>query len=263
MKWAFLALLSVLFVLLIGQAVGLWRAGRQVQSLVSAIGVGAAGVLPDLPPEIRRYAERSGATGQVRLVRFSQSAEMELTPGAGWQPYQARQWVDPVQAGFVWLAEQRKAGVPVVRVVDSYVGGKGLLVAWLLGSVPVARAEGDQIDRAEAMRYLAELPWAPDAILSNATLDWQVLAADHWRVSLGDAVVDFQLNPAGDIIGITARDRPSLEGGQLILRDWRGVFSDHGVIAGRRIPLHGEVGYVNEGVFAPYYRGRITAYNVE
>lgn len=263
MKWLGLGFLVVLVVAVLAHGVALWWAGRQVRGLVSELGTQAIRVRTDLPAPVAAYARRVGATGAVSQVRFSQSARMELTPGSGWQPYEARQWVDPNTAGFVWLAEQRKAGLPVIRVVDSFVQGRGLLVAWLLGSLPVARAQGPEMTRAEAMRYLAELPWVPDAILSNAALKWQVLAADKWQVSLGDAVVLFRLNTVGDIVEITAQDRPALEKGQLILRDWRGAFSEHGDIAGRRIPMRGEVGYVVDGLYAPYYRGRITGYEID
>lgn len=245
------------------QVWGLGRASRLVRQLQSGLVSPNIGPTPDLPNPVRTYALAAGATGQETQVRFTQQAEMELTPGAGWQPYQTRQWVCVPKAGFVWLAERRVAGLPVIRVVDSYVRGRGLLVAWLLGAIPVARAEGADLDRAEAMRYLAELPWAPDAILANGTLEWQVLAPDHWRVSLGAAVVDFHLNAAGDIARITAHDRPALIKGQTVLRDWLGVFSDYAQIAGRRIPMRAEVGYVVDGTYAPYFRGQVTAYRLD
>lgn len=247
----------------LAQLWGLRRAARLKRRLLADLATRPNGFAVDLPAVVRAYAQSAGATGAGRQVRFTQEAEMELSPGAGWRPYRTWQWVSVPQAGFVWLAERRVAGLPILSVVDSYVRGRGLLVAWMMGSVPVARAEGAELDRAEAMRYLAELPWAPDAILANAALEWQVLAPDHWRVSLGAAVVDFHLDAAGDIARITARDRPALVKGQTVLRDWRGVFTDYAVIADRRIPMRAEVGYVTDDAFAPYFRGRITAYQLD
>lgn len=236
------------------------RVRSQVRGLTSQLGRSEAVLRPDLPEEVRNFAIRCGATGDKRLVRYSQSTEMELKPGAGWQAYAASQWVDVSEAGFVWLARQMRWGVVTVQVIDTYVRGQGLLIAWLLGLVPVARAEGADMNRAEAMRYLAELPWAPDAILSNPSLRWTVLGADRWQVALGEAQVTFILNADGDIQEVYANDRPSLEGGKTVLREWRGIFGDYGWIAGRRIPLTAEVGYIMDGSYAPYFRGRVTDY---
>ncbi len=262
MKWWMIVGLLVIG-LVVAQSVGVWRASRTVDGLIGGLAGNGGAVRQDLPDPVRRYAERVGADGQVRLVRYTQSADLELSPGEGWQPFTAQQWVDPRRAGFVWLAEQRMLGLPVVRVVDSFVAGKGLLVAWLLGSVPVARADGADMDRAEAMRYLAELPWAPDAILLNHDLVWQVLEPDRWRVSLNDATVDMHLDTEGDIVSIRAEDRPSLEGGQMILRDWRGEFRDYAMMGGRRIPVTAQVGYVFDEQSKPYFKGRVTGYFLE
>ncbi|WP_319826047.1 DUF6544 family protein [Thalassovita sp.] len=262
MKWLVFGA-AVIVCLAVLQAVGLWRSARVVDGLVVRLNSPPPNLSVELPEAVRRYAERAGADGSVRQVRFTQDTEMELKPGEGWQPFAARQWVDTSRAGFVWLAEQRMLGLPIVRVVDSYTKDKGLLVAWLLGSIPVARAEGAEADRAEAMRYLAELPWAPDAMLRNGDLAWQVLGPTQWQVSLNGATVDMHLNADGDIAEITAKDRPAKEGNVMILRDWRGIFRDYADFGGRRIPMSAEVGYVFDEITKPYFKGRITSYTME
>ena len=44
---------------------------------------------------------------------------------------------------------------------------------------------GANNNRGEALRYLAELPWNPDAILHNRSLGWAVLDAETIRVATG------------------------------------------------------------------------------
>ena len=76
------------------------------------------------------------------------------------------------------------------------------------------------------------------------------------------AVVQFRFDDACDIVEVFAEGRPDVSNGQTVLRSWRGVFSEYGEIGGRRVPRAGEVGYVDDGIYAPYFRGRITSYEM-
>lgn len=235
-----------------------------------AAGPMAAAPRDDLPAPVAAMAQRglAGAAPVAGLVQLVQVAEMEMAPGAGWQPLEARQAIATDAPGFVWQASQRRGPLILFRVVDAYVAGQGMLKARLFGSVPVADGQGAEFDRGEAMRYLAELPWAPDAILRNPAIRWQVLDGGEIEARLPlvprDAVVRFTLDQAGDVVGMAAEDRPATApGGQIELRQWRGRFWDHAVLGGRRIPVRGEVGYVLDGGYAPYWRGEVTGYRVE
>lgn len=79
----------------------------------------------------------------------------------------------------------------------------------------------------------------------------------------GQALVRLRADASGDIVEITATNRPArMPDGSNALRNWRGVFSDHDWIGGRRIPLCGEVGYGFGEAYQPYWRGRITGYDL-
>jgi hypothetical protein len=53
-------------------------------------------------------------------------------------------------------------------VTDAFANERGDLQVKVLGLFPIARIHGgDQIAKGEAMRYLAELPWAPDALVTK------------------------------------------------------------------------------------------------
>ena len=56
--------------------------------------------------------------------------------------------------------------------------------------------------------------------------------------------------------------RGALEGGKMVSRPWRGLFSAYQDIGGRRVPRRGEVGYIYEGGYAAYFRGEIIAYTI-
>lgn len=218
----------------------------------------------DIPAIMRRFADRglAGRDGLPRLVRLTQ--DVELMRGEVWSPSRARQHTAVATPAFVWLTEAPGWLVPSVRVVDSFTDGRGLLEIRLFGSIPVGRFQGPDADIGEAMRYLAEIPWVPDAILANPSITWRVIDANTVEAMLDlqprPAIVRFRFDDAGDITEMTAPDRPAATGDTVILQDWRGLMSDYAEIGGRRIPRRVEVGYVVDGVYAPYVRGRITDY---
>ncbi|MCW9042931.1 MAG: hypothetical protein OQK05_06270 [Pseudopelagicola sp.] len=215
-----------------------------------------------LPRLVRDFAKQNGAGRgpRVRRAELGQSVDMRLERRGAWEKLWGWQWICVREPGFVWKAGQQLWGpIAKILVLDAYVWGEGRLWVNLLGAIPVVRAKGDDINQGEAMRYLAELPWAPDAILENAALNWTEIDARHVRVSLGEMAVTFRFDRAGDIVEMTAKDRPVRDpDGEKRLRDWRGAFSDYRWIGGRRIPAKGEVGYDYPDGYEPYWRGEIT-----
>ncbi|WP_238364964.1 DUF6544 family protein [Mesobacterium pallidum] len=264
MKLIGLVLLALIALSVLIWGFGAWRLSRLASGLRAEILSTPPGEVPDLPAPVRDWARRMGAMPGAARVEFDQRAEMELKPGGGWQAITARQVIGLGAPDFLWQAEMRLGPVPLVRVIDAHVGGRGLLTVRALGALPIGTVQGPDADLGEAMRYLAELPWAPDAALSNPALRWQVLAPDHWRVGLdGGAAVDLFLDAAGDVVRISAKARPATDPqGQPTTYDWEGHFTDHAQIGGRRIPRRGEVGYIRDGTYAPYFRGEITEYRV-
>jgi hypothetical protein len=223
-------------------------------------------VCADLPAKVRDFALRADANPAdlAHRVTFTQQAEMQLKRDAPWQPLHATQTVAIGGPGFLWLAEQPYGPITKVRVIDAYAAGRGLLQVMLLGLIRIARATGSEADRGEAMRYLAELPWAPDAILGNPSLRWRMIDADWAEVSLADpwVAVRFRFGPDGDIAEMQAKDRPATDpSGKAVTYDWQGYFRDYRMIGPRRIPAEGEVGYVYPDGYHAYFQGRITGYS--
>ncbi len=261
---AFLVILGILP--LVG--LHLWAASgfvRRISARARALGNARAERRGDLPPAIDAFARRGGAgEGPVpRVARLAQGAELRLGQGAPFRPVSATQHVALASPGFVWDAVRRLGPLPLFRVVDAYDGATGgLLEARVLGSVPVASKTGSDIALGEALRYLAELPWAPDAILLNPDIGWRMIdgsrAEATLRLAEGVARVTFSLDADGDIVRVEAKDRPASDArGQPALYDWRGRFWGYRRIGPRRIPEWGEVGYVYPEGYEVYFRGRI------
>ena len=222
-----------------------------------------------LPPLVADYARKAGAEpgGALRVASFNQEGELRVKQGGPFSSFIAWQVASLGRAGFVWDARQDWGPFTRFRVLDSYVGTKGRLEVRILGAIPAAKSEGDDIDLAEAYRYLAELPWLPDAILGNPELAWRVTGQDTVEVRLktreGLARVSFRFDDQGDIVAMAAKGRPARDAsGTKSDYIWRGRFSEYQQLGARRIPTVGEIGYVYPSGYEPYFHCRITDYHL-
>ncbi len=262
-------LLYALAILAIGLTVAqIWRAtgfASEIDALNRQVGAPAdvaAVDLSALPPIVAAFAQRNGGTvGAAPVVAAEQHAEMRLAPDQPFFPLTATQRFGTQRPDFVWHANGTMIGFIPVEIVDAYAGGQGLLEARIAGSITVARASGTAIDRGEAMRFLAELPFNPDAILNAPSLVWTQLDESHVEVAMqvaaGRAAIVLSFDAQGDIIGIEA-DRPRMVGDVAVDTKWIGRFADYGPVGRYRLPRTGEVAWVlPEGEFV-YWRGGMT-----
>ena len=219
-----------------------------------------------VPPIIRSYLRRAVSDRPApKVVCLRQSAEMRGGPGNSWRPLTARQLIAIREPAFVWLARMQVAPLLSARILDCYESGNGLLEARLFGSLRLARAAGPETSRGELIRYLAELPWAPHAMLHNPFLLWRELDPGTVEVSAestgGPARVRLTFGN-GDVARADAEDRPRLVGGRTIPTRWAARCFDYREIDGYRIPTRAVVSWFLESGHFDYFRGRLTAWRL-
>lgn len=263
-----LLLLGALAVLLLG---GQWLLSNQFSAKIADLGrrLAAAqaaapgeavpGIPQKIPEAIRAFALRNGGrVGGPTLTVMTQKVEMRLAPDQPFFPLTARQLSGTRGPGFVWHATGRMAGILPLAVVDSFVADAGLLEARLFSAITVASATGPETAVGEAMRFLAELPWNPDAILNAPDLVWQQRDARSIEVSTptegGVARVTLLLDAAGDVVAIRAEDRPRLGDTPA---PWIGRFADYVRVGAYRFPSHGEIAWDLPGGEYVYWRGEV------
>lgn len=243
---------------------------RALAAGLGAAGLGTAGSNADVgldpaPPAIvRAFAARAAPAGGVpRVIRLRQRAEMRAAPGDPWRRHTAEQTIGVREPGFVWLARVRLAPFVWARVLDAHAGGEGRIEVRLFDSVRLARAAGPQVGRGELMRYLAELAWAPQAMLHNPRLRWRELDAATVEVSAESAGGPARVRlvfEGDDLARIEADDRPRAVGRGTVPTPWRGCFSDYREMGGCRIPTRAEVAWLlGAGPFT-CWRGEVTAF---
>ncbi|MCA9604639.1 MAG: hypothetical protein KC619_03530 [Myxococcales bacterium] len=216
------------------------------------------------PEPLRRFAERNlgaaGAAGSRFLIE--QAGEMRSKPTGRWMSFSAEQWFAPKEVAFCWHARVRMAPLVTAVVDDAYEDGHGRLDVKVWGAVPVTHQEGPDVDRGEAMRYLAELPMNPAALLHNPDLRFDEGPEGSFRVWTGDpeTYVDLHLDRDGDVVRIHSRARPRGKEGPT---PWEGRFRLYTESNGVRAPRLAEVAWLLPGERFTYWRGEVTRWSWE
>lgn len=184
---------------------------------------------------------------------------MRQDAGSRWSDFEARQTISTRRCDFDWVARSGPAGV--VRVRDALTQAGGRLRVDLFGVIPIASPAPDpELTRGELIRYLAEIPWAPGAILSNPDLDWTAEADGRITVAAAadaTAKVSFTLDQEGLIAEAFCADRPRAVEGGFRRAPWRGRFSDYVLRDAVWIPERGAVGWVSDGADVEVWQARI------
>jgi hypothetical protein len=221
-----------------------------------------------LPAPMADYRDRVTPEGAEtpQRVRLTQRGEMVRRPGEKPLAFKATQEYGVQRVEFEWRAAFGPNRLVRLTVVDRYREGEGSLSARVWGLMPVTRSSGAETDRAEAMRYLAELPWVPHAVGANHELSWREVEGGSVEVStqVGGrlAGVVLSLDDAG-LIRTASGMRPRLVGKTAVETPFVGSFGDYVEFGGIRVPGSAEVSWeLPEGPFT-YWRGEVASLEAE
>lgn len=127
-----------------------------------------------VPADVRALAVRLGACMDQggSSVALTQHGVMRDSPAGRWKRFTARQRIDLQRIDFEWRASTGPFGC--ISVVDALTQAGPTLDVKLFRYIKLAHLAGTAaVAKGEMMRYLAELAWAPDSILTNRTLEWR------------------------------------------------------------------------------------------
>lgn len=218
----------------------------------------------DLPAPVQRYLAAALPAGArpIRGVTLEHSGTFNLSEdGERWRPFTSTQRVDLDPPGFDWRARIRLLPGLSIRVRDAFLAGEGILDAQLLG-LPLARLRGTaELARGELMRFLAEAPWYPTALLPSSGVHWTPLDDTSAQATLSVAAVTaslvFRFGADGLVDSVRAEDRGRTVRGRVIPMPWEGRWSDYVERGGMRVPLRGDVAWRLPGRRHCYWRGQV------
>lgn len=247
------------------------RARLEVARLPSRITSFDARALADLPAPVQRYftAVLTDKQPMVEAVTLEQTGSFLLRETTRqWKPLTANQRIVTHRPGFDWNA--RIAVMPGfwVRVHDGYFAGEGVLQAALFGLLTQANLQDrGELARGELMRFFAEAPWYPTALLPGQGIAWAPVDDHSARATLQDGDISltllFRFGPEGLIEAVRAAARSRIMGGTTASMPWQGRFWNYAVRDGMRVPLEAEVEWLTPGGAKPYCRVKITTLNFE
>ncbi|WP_293156329.1 MULTISPECIES: DUF6544 family protein [unclassified Microcoleus] len=221
-----------------------------------------------LPAPVQRFFWTVLKDGQAiaSAVKLSQQGLFNMNEMEDkWSPFTATQLAIAQRPGFDWDARIQMAPGVNAFVHDTYMLGEGSLHASLLGLFTVAKMHGAaENNQGELLRFLAETPWYPTALLPSQGVRWDAIDDTSARATLTDGATTvslvFQFNAEGAIATCRAEARYR---DKLTAMPWCGRFGEYSVRNGMLIPLEGEVGWEYPEGIRLYFKGRITEIDYE
>jgi hypothetical protein len=276
-KW--IAIIGILIVICLGIAAvyGSYRWQSNTDKLRAQLTDGQQTIKPqiydpkeieNLPAPVQRFFRTVLKDGQAIVVAVSlfQKGQFNMSETeAKWSPFTATQVVTTQRPGFDWDARIQMAPGMSAFVHDAYLLGEGSLHASLLGLFTVADVRGTpEAAQGELLRFFAEMPWYPTALLPSQGVCWEAINDTSARATLTDGAtivsLVFQFNAEGVIATMRAEARYR---DKLTAMPWCGRFWNYSVRNGMLIPLEGEVGWEYPEGTRLYFKGRITEISYE
>ena len=171
---------------------------------------------------MRRWLTHAIAPGAPLLTSVELTMHGRIRLGA-WRAFTADQRLS-VAGGFVWAANARLFGLPVIGF-DRYTCGAGQMRWHLLGAVPVMAASGPDITRSAAGRHAGELLLAAPAAALSPQVEWRAMDAAR-------ATARVHLGPGGrEIHEVTVTVAPNGALSEVVMSRWGkpggGWFAEH------------------------------------
>jgi hypothetical protein len=168
--------------------------------------------LTPLPPPVQQYLRVAGAVGQprVRNFRVRMHGRIRNGPDAPWMPFTAEQYNFLDEPARLFYLRGSMFMVPV-QGYHRYVGPAATMLVKAAALVPVARASGDEMNRAETVTMFNDMCVMAPAALIDPSIQWELLDARTVRARFtnGNHTIASELsfNDAGELANFVSDDR--------------------------------------------------------
>lgn len=221
--------------------------------------------LNDLPFPVKMYFENVLKDGQkiIKSVKFKMDGELKFGPEAEeFIPFSADQLSAGVNAGFVWNSKIVPKPPIHIRVVDSYVNGKGGTKVILQSIFNAAEdKDNEYINQGALYRYLAEGVIYPTSLLPQNGVKWKALGTNTAIASYTDNGITVSMKftfKNNQVISIYTEDRYGLFHGKYEKKPWEVKVKKYKKVDGMLIPSEAEVGWHLDNGFWLFLKAGMT-----
>jgi hypothetical protein len=214
--------------------------------------------LAPLPPPVRRYMRFLGVVGRPRdwslRARFVAHFRRDSGP---WLKCEALQYDTRLELARVFYMQLSLKGVLPVTVRDTYLRGRGKMLARAFDAFTVVEGTGHEIDVGELVTYLNDAILMAPSLLLGPEASWKELDERSFEVTLRDRSLSVSarvwLDERGAPRDFSTTDRFfEAPGGKRVRTEWRTPISGWQDVGGRKLPLQAQaVWQLPEGPF-PY-----------
>ncbi len=201
-------------------------------------------MLQKLPDPVKRYLVYTGVVGKpiVQTVRLKQVGKIRKDAKQPWMNFDAKQYYFVNPPCFVWIAYMRIFGLPMVRVRDSYMEGRGRMLIKALSLFTIGNSAGEEMDQGAMMRYLNEMMWFPSAFLEK-NISFEPIDANSARVTLKDmgksVTATMYFDDEGKFTNFIAPRYRDIGNNKFELENWSTPIREYGEFEGLKLPLKG------------------------
>ncbi|AKB19662.1 MULTISPECIES: DUF6544 family protein [unclassified Methanosarcina] len=201
-------------------------------------------MLHKLPDPVKKYLVYTGVVGKpiVQTVRLKQVGKIRKDTKQPWMNFEAKEYYSVSPPGFVWIAYMKFFGLPLMRVRDYYLEGKGNLLVKAVSLFTIANSVGKEMDQGAMMRYLNEMMWFPSAFLGK-NVSFESIDANSARVTLKDigksVTATMYFDDEGKVTNFIAPRYRDMGNNIFEFENWSTPFREYGEFEGLKLPLKG------------------------
>lgn len=126
--------------------------------------------IESLPEPVKKYFNLVLNEEQpfISCVRLRHDGYFRTKPNGKWVEIKGEEYFTVGVPGFVWKGNTR-----LFCALDMFISGKGKLLVYLLSTIRILKSEGEETDKGELLRWLAEAAIFPTALLPGDYISWE------------------------------------------------------------------------------------------
>jgi hypothetical protein len=187
----------------------------------------------------------------------------QVSPWMPPRPIRGRQVFDIDVPGFVWSGRVRFLPGLWLDATDEWTEGRGRLEVWLDSALPVASASGFQVDKSEAVRFLAEMAWFPTAFFDPRLVRWAPIDDRQACATLSAFEQEVSATFEFGADGLPTEVLAERFDGAGRLHPWRATYRSYRVVDGLKIPFEGDASWEKLDRLETYARWRVESVRFE